>query len=93
MKPHNVPKSGTLQQISYCADCGAAYNDTNSCPGKRSGYVPCACRDCMETAIADRSKPLAYCHECEAAGCPDYQGQPGMSQECRAPSAYGGDES
>jgi hypothetical protein len=46
----------------------------------------------METAIADRSKPLAYCHECEAAGCPDYQGQPGMSQVCQVPFTYADDE-
>lgn len=48
-----------------------------------SGYTSCACRDCMEVAISnDDSKP-AYCHACVAAGCPDYQGQEGMSQECQ----------
>jgi hypothetical protein len=54
-----------------------------------SGYRPCACRDCMEIAIGG---PGAYCHECVAAGCPDYQGQPGMSQECQAMKAYGGED-
>jgi hypothetical protein len=34
----------------------------------------------MEIAIGE---PGAYCHDCEAAGCPDYQGQAGMSQECQ----------
>jgi hypothetical protein len=55
-----------------------------------SGYRPCACRDCFEIAIGE---PGAYCHECDDAGCPGYQGQPGMSQECQAPGAYGGDDS
>ena len=39
----------------------------------------------METAIGT---PGAFCHECIAAGCPGYQGQPGMPQECQAPGAY-----
>lgn len=54
-----------------------------------SGYRPCACRYCMEIAIGE---PGAFCHECDDAGCPGYQGQAGMSQECQAPGAYGGDE-
>lgn len=50
---------------------------------KRSGYgyTPCACRDCMETAIGEPGK--AYCHECDDAGCADYQGVRGMPQECQ----------
>jgi hypothetical protein len=56
---------------------------------ENTGYRPCACRDCMETAIGG---PGSYCHACEKAGCPDYQGQPRMSQECQAEEAYGGDE-
>lgn len=47
-----------------------------------SGYRPCACRDCMEIAIG------SYCHECEDAGCSDYQGVEGMSQECQSEHAY-----
>jgi hypothetical protein len=58
----------------------------------QSGYVPCACRDCMEVAIQGPSEEKAYCAACEAAGCPDYQGVSGMSQECQAPGAYGGDD-
>jgi hypothetical protein len=46
-----------------------------------SGYTPCACRDCMEIAIGEPGE--AYCHECESAGCPEYQGVEGMSQECQ----------
>jgi hypothetical protein len=57
----------------------------------QSGYVPCACRDCMEIAIQSLSEESAYCAACEEAGCPDYQGVPGMSQECLAPGAYGDD--
>lgn len=56
-----------------------------------SGYVPCKCRDCMEIAITGSGEASAYCNACALAGCPDYQGQPGMSQECQAPTAYGGD--
>jgi hypothetical protein len=56
----------------------------------KSGYTPCACRDCMETAIGIPGE--AFCHECEETGCPDYQGVAGMSQECQAPGAYGGSE-
>jgi hypothetical protein len=47
-----------------------------------SGYVSCKCRDCLEIAIASDNEG-AYCHECEDAGCPDYQGVDGMSQECQ----------
>lgn len=54
-----------------------------------SGYTHCRCRDCFETVVSnDMSKP-DYCHECEEAGCPDYQGVEGMSQECKRPDAYG----
>ncbi len=48
-----------------------------------SGYMPCACRDCFETAIGD--EPPALCHECEEASC-DINGE----HECSAPGAYGG---
>ena len=47
-----------------------------------SGYVPCACRDCMEIAIGETGEAL--CHECEAADCEPRAG------ECTAPGAYGG---
>lgn len=46
-----------------------------------SGYVSCACRDCMEIAIG---APGAFCHECEDAGC---EGE----RECQAAEAYGGE--
>lgn len=50
-----------------------------------SGYVPCACRDCFETAIGELGKAL--CHECDEHGC-----EAGAEQECCSPNAYGGDE-
>ena len=50
-----------------------------------SGYQDCACRDCFELVVAH---PGAFCEGCIEAGCPDYQGQEGMSQECQAPHAY-----
>jgi hypothetical protein len=46
-----------------------------------TGYRPCACRDCMETAIGE---PGAMCHSCEDAGC---EGE----RECLAAGAYGGE--
>lgn len=67
-----------------------------------SGYVPCACRDCFETAIGE---PGALCHSCKEAGCTpctcvdhDHPNDrcPAVSrghhEECQAPGAYGGDE-
>ena len=47
-----------------------------------TGYTPCACRDCFEIAIGEPGE--AFCSDCEEAGCPDYQGQPGMRQDCLA---------
>ena len=54
-----------------------------------SGYRDCACRDCFEIVIGG---PGTYCEGCVQAGCPDYQGQPGMSQECQCEDAYGAGE-
>lgn len=50
-----------------------------------SGYVPCACRDCFETAIGELGQAL--CHECGEHGC-----EAGAEAECCSPSAYGGEE-
>lgn len=50
---------------------------------KSTGYTPCACRDCFETAIGLAG--VALCHDCETAGCD--------GGECQSPTAYGqGDE-
>lgn len=54
-----------------------------------SGYLHCACRDCFEITIGD---PGEFCTECDEAGCPDYQGVSGLSQECQRPDAYGSGE-
>src|ERR1700742_4248407 len=50
-----------------------------------SGYVPCACRDCFETAIGELGQAL--CHDCEEHGC-----EAGAEAECCSHHAYGGDE-
>ena len=43
-----------------------------------SGYRPCACRDCMETAIG---KAGALCWQCLEADCV-------TDAECQSPYAY-----
>jgi len=43
------------------------------------GYVPCACRDCMEIGLGKPGEAL--CHACVEADC-----QP--DKECEAPHAY-----
>lgn len=54
-----------------------------------NGYRQCACRDCFEIVIGE---PGTFCDECVDAGCPDYQGVEGMSQECQREDAYGCDD-
>jgi hypothetical protein len=46
----------------------------------------------MELAIRGPGEKEPYCANCEAAGCADCQGVPGISQECRVAGAYGGDD-
>jgi hypothetical protein len=58
------------------------------------GYVACSCHDCFDIAIgpshwSDKPQSRVFCNDCKEAGCPDYQGQPGMSQECQRNDAYG----
>jgi len=55
-----------------------------------AGYTDCACRDCFELIIGESGD---YCDECIEAGCPDYQGQEGMNQECQRMDTYGVEES
>jgi hypothetical protein len=50
------------------------------------GYHPCTCRDCFEVAIGPLDGGL--CNDCTEAGC-----SPEADEECRAPGAYGCDES
>jgi hypothetical protein len=73
----------------YFRDLTVRRQTTKDTMGPNAGYRPCACRDCFETAIGG---PGSYCHTCAKAGCDDYQGLERMSQECQAPSAYGGDD-
>lgn len=78
----------TLETRAAAADwlCG----QLDRPPAAPTGYTDCACRDCMDIAIGVAG--AAYCHGCRDAGCPGYQGQPGMSQECQRPDAYGAGE-
>lgn len=61
-----------------------------------SGYVPCACRDCMDIAISsDISKP-ALCLLCKGAECEISYGKfmggtTSLSLECQREDAYGVD--
>jgi hypothetical protein len=50
-----------------------------------SGYTPCACRDCMDTAIGDPGNAL--CHACRDAGCSN-----DGDAECSRADAYGVEE-
>ena len=34
-----------------------------------SGYCPCKCPNCFETAIAGMGETTAFCWECKEAGC------------------------
>lgn len=37
---HDVPRAGTLDKISYCWKCGAAFDDVGPCPGRREMTLP-----------------------------------------------------
>ena len=56
-----------------------------------SGYTQCKCRDCFEIVVSDDMDNPDFCDDCIKAGCPDYQGHKGLSQECQRPDAYGDD--
>lgn len=45
------------------------------------GYVPCKCRDCMETAIEDQEGDGAFCSDCEESECEE-------DSECNCADAY-----
>lgn len=68
----------------------------------RSGYVHCACRDCMDIAIGEQSEQsrdetltLTLCGPCEQAGCIPASDPDGLSAErpyyleCQRDDAYG----
>jgi hypothetical protein len=62
-------------------------------PAPQSGYTPCACRDCMDTAITSDGKP-SLCLLCKDAGCEisygEFMGAGGAhSLECQRDDAYG----
>jgi len=49
IKSHDVPKSGSLTDMSYCLDCGAGYDSTSNC-------VPDGHRDRRIQDSIDRKK-------------------------------------
>lgn len=56
-----------------------------------SGYVPCACRDCMDIAISGDDGRPALCGECEEAGCIRHSERPGFlvgHEECQRIDMY-----
>jgi hypothetical protein len=57
-----------------------------------SGYVPCACRDCFETAICSDDDEPALCGDCEDAGC-DADGTSECAVEPEADDWLDGDRS
>lgn len=66
-------------------------------PQPRSGYTPCACRDCMDTTVSsDVTKP-ELCTECKGAGCEPWRTSDvpmstwyGTTYECQRDDAYEG---
>lgn len=40
-----------------------------SAPQSRSGYAPCACRDCMDVTVSGVTVSPELCSECADAGC------------------------
>lgn len=65
-----------------------AFRIFNATKPETSGYQTCGCRDCGELTVGVVGE---FCEECITAGCPDYQGVDGLSQECQRPDAYGCD--
>ena len=49
-----------------------------------SGYIHCACRDCMEITIGTIRKGGDFCDDCIEHGCE-------VDTECKSPHSYGGD--
>lgn len=56
---------------------------------EESGYVHCACRDCMDIAMGLYG--IAMCRECDAAGCQplsSFHDWSSWQNECQRPDAY-----
>src|SRR5262245_26186536 len=61
---------------------------------KQSGYTPCACRDCFDTAISSDMRKPDLCHDCEQAGClkshsKEFATARPHERECQRSDAYG----
>lgn len=71
--------------------------NTNLIKNPMSDYTPCACRDCMNTAVSSNTANPELCSECEEAGCVPYGTADGglfprtlpSAFECQRDDAYG----
>lgn len=83
--------------VQVVTDNGTRWTGVQPETVPQSGYTPCACRDCMDTAITSDNKP-ARCPLCWEAGCEpfapdsdDYNALPGHMRECQREDAYSDD--
>lgn len=64
-------------------------------PKPQSGYTPCACRDCMDTAVSSDIRWPELCEACADAQCSRWrigQGSDGPASwifDCQRDDAYG----
>jgi hypothetical protein len=57
---------------------------------KKSGYVPCACRDCTDVVVGFRF--ITMCTACDDADCQplsSFHDRDSWQNECQRPDAYG----
>lgn len=70
-----------------------APDDRSGAPAPQSGYTPCACRDCMDTAVSSDTAQPELCAECTEAECEPLPmtPSPGMLSmfNCQRDDAYG----
>lgn len=85
---HGVSMAPVLHQCET-GDPGCMHDSTGAmvkgpgAPSAPTGYVHCACRDCMETAIGVQG--VVFCSDCTDAEC-------ALDHECQRPDAYGAGE-
>lgn len=56
----------------------------------RSGYTPCACRDCMDTTVSRNTNNPELCELCDDAGCVAWEqgSRAVLAWECQREDAY-----
>jgi hypothetical protein len=69
------------EQTVRATPAALSYNEADNAPP--TGYVHCACRDCMETTVGPTG---TICSDCTDAGCDAFY------TECRRSDAYGGED-